>query len=373
MATYYHPGIADHLAAQGLDVEVVPGWETRGVRNLSTGARMPFNPRGALSHWTAGPRTGERPSLNVCLKGRPGIPGPLCNVFLGRESVVLVAAGRANHAGAGSIRGLTSASQLWGTEAEDSGRNEWTDFQRWAYPRINAAYSTYSDFDETWHFSHAEYATPRGRKVDINGYTMDDMRAQVRALLRGGPVAPAPAAGPSARPDVEVQLALAVLGLYDAGTDGKYLDGVNGGHQRAAVINYQRTRGLQVDGWWGPNTDKHFERNDMASIVKEIADEVLSRPLKAPTPGGIGEGESLATKVSKIRDRTEKTTRELGATAPIVREIAGRVGAPVDAEAVAKHLAPLVTAALIQDGHGASTDAIEAALRRVFADAGKED
>lgn len=32
---------------------------------------------------------------------------------------------------------------------------------------------------------HSEYALPRGRKVDINGYTMDSMRAQTQTVLRG--------------------------------------------------------------------------------------------------------------------------------------------------------------------------------------------
>jgi hypothetical protein len=37
------------------------------------------------------------------MQGRPGIPPPLCNILLARSGVAhLVAAGRANHAGAGS-------------------------------------------------------------------------------------------------------------------------------------------------------------------------------------------------------------------------------------------------------------------------------
>ncbi|MEE6295212.1 peptidoglycan-binding domain-containing protein [Georgenia wangjunii] len=278
MSTYYHPGILDHLLDWGLDVEVVAGWETRGVRNLATGARMPFNPRGALSHWTAGPKTGERPSLRICLNGRPGIPGPLCNVFLGRSSVVLVAAGRANHAGAGSIAGLTSASQLWGTEAEDDGSNGWTDFQRWAYPRINAAFSTYSGFDESMHFSHAEYATPRGRKVDINGYTMGAMRDQIGTLLRSGPKTPAVALKAPVRDVSEVQVALAVLGYYDAGPALEYIDNDPGPAFRAAVIAYQGDRpdALSADGWWGPATDDHFKEHDMTKIVNEFVSGLLN-------------------------------------------------------------------------------------------------
>lgn len=91
------------------------------------------------------------------------------------------------------------------------------------------------------------------------------------ALLGG---AAAPASGPSARPDVEIQLALAVLDLYDAGPSLEYLDGDNGAHQRAAVQTYQRARGLLPDGWWGTNTDTYFREHDMSTVKDELATAV---------------------------------------------------------------------------------------------------
>lgn len=169
------------LVARGLDVEYVPGWSTRGSTD--------FAPFGALAHWTAGPRTGDRPSLNICVNGRPGLPGPLCNVFLPRgltpatRKVILVAAGRANHAGRGDFQGADGNSDVFGTEAEWSGRpGELTDFQLWAYPRINAAFM---DLGARWVAGHDEFAVPRGRKVDV-GHYINTLRAETYTLVRGG-------------------------------------------------------------------------------------------------------------------------------------------------------------------------------------------
>lgn len=179
-------GLPDALRARGLTVELVPGWETRSAGS--------FNPKGAVCHWTAGPaKTKGRPSLRVCIDGRPGIPGPLCNVFLDRNGVaVVVAAGRANHAGNGDWKGLVGNSAVFGTEAECAGPDDWTDAQRQAYPRVNAAYCDLGGFDESMVCGHAEWADVRpqkdgmrSRKSDINGWPMDAMRAQVRAVLTG--------------------------------------------------------------------------------------------------------------------------------------------------------------------------------------------
>jgi hypothetical protein len=171
------------LAARGLTVELVPGWETRGS--------SAFSPGGAVCHWTAGPKkSATRPSLNIVVNGRAGLPGPLCNVYLDRNGVaVVVAAGRANHAGVGSWRGLTGNSAVFGTEAEAAGPEDWTDAQRIAYPRVNAAYADIGGFGADMVCGHSEWATPTGRKSDVNGYTMADMRTAVAQILAGNPAA----------------------------------------------------------------------------------------------------------------------------------------------------------------------------------------
>lgn len=173
-------GLPDALRRRGLTVETVAGWETRSAGS--------FNPKGAVCHWTAGPANATgRPSLNVVVNGRPGLSGPLCNVYLDRAGIaVVVSANRANHAGVGNWKSLTGNSAVFGTEAEGASSGDFTAAQRWAYPRVNAAYSDLGGFGADMVCGHSEWATPAGRKTDINGYTMTEMRAQVAALRAGG-------------------------------------------------------------------------------------------------------------------------------------------------------------------------------------------
>jgi len=93
---------ASVLKAAGLPVREVAGWQRRG-RPPSTDPSDPAYPAatkfaGIGLHHTAGHN-----DLNVVLNGRPGIPGPLANLYVARDGKVhVVAAGRANHFGAGA-------------------------------------------------------------------------------------------------------------------------------------------------------------------------------------------------------------------------------------------------------------------------------
>lgn len=172
----------------GLDVHTVSGWSTRGSSS--------FAPTISLSHWIAGPRgvaEGRRPMLNLVTVGRSGLPGPLCNDYMGRSGeCVLVAAGRANHAGRGSWKGVTGNTGSMGTEAEAADNRDWTAKQKTTWPLFHI-YKLFAMWEKgliSWNqitadraCSHAEFALPRGRKVDINGYEMPAMRRQVDALL----------------------------------------------------------------------------------------------------------------------------------------------------------------------------------------------
>jgi hypothetical protein len=173
----YQAGLPAALRRFGLQVETVAGWETRGSSSLT--------PVGALSHWTAGPRgSTNRPSLNICINGRAGLPGPLANVYLDRKGIaVVLAAGVANHGGVGNWRGHSGNSKFFGTEAECGGDGDWSAAQRDAYPRVNAAYCWLGKFGPEMCAGHHEYATPAGRKIDIRDWPMSAMRAQVAALL----------------------------------------------------------------------------------------------------------------------------------------------------------------------------------------------
>src|SRR5687768_1935667 len=90
--------MADVLRDAGLRVEEVDGWRSRGgtMRDV----------RGVLLHHTAGPPSGNFPSLNTLLRGT-STPPPLANLGLARDGTwYTVAAGLANHAGEGAWPGI---------------------------------------------------------------------------------------------------------------------------------------------------------------------------------------------------------------------------------------------------------------------------
>lgn len=152
-------------------VDTVPGWETRGSSS--------FAPAGVVCHWTAGPRgTTKRASLAVVTNGRPGLSGPLCNVYLDREGIpVIVAAGRANHAGPGTWKGLVGNSAVYGIEAESAGDDDWTDAQKIAYPRLVRAMLDGLGRSADYACGHNEWAPTR--KIDIRDWPMSYMRSQI--------------------------------------------------------------------------------------------------------------------------------------------------------------------------------------------------
>ena len=77
----------------GVKYKKVSGWSSRGHGAMGT-------IQSVICHHTAGPASGDHPSLNVVTHGRPGLSGPLAQLFLSRDGTVyLVAAGRAYHAG----------------------------------------------------------------------------------------------------------------------------------------------------------------------------------------------------------------------------------------------------------------------------------
>lgn len=83
------------LTAAGVTVKAGDGWEKKG--------RAGFHPEGIMVHHTAGPKTGDGPSLPVCVQGRPDLPGPLCHIFLSRSGTAhVLAANITNHAGKGA-------------------------------------------------------------------------------------------------------------------------------------------------------------------------------------------------------------------------------------------------------------------------------
>lgn len=208
----FETGIPGALQRYGLDVDVVSGWQSYGSSS--------FNPGGVVGHHTAGPKTGDRPSLSVCVNGRPDLPGPLCNVFLPRglttaqQAPVVVAAGRANHAGEGGYHGLSGNSSVFGIEAEDDGVDGiWTQWQLWAYPRVVAGllWLAGREDEAEWYCSHRTWAPER--KIDPTGISDSWMRSQVNAVFN-----------PPASPP-EDEMPLPALMVASGQTQQYYCDG----------------------------------------------------------------------------------------------------------------------------------------------------
>lgn len=161
----------------------IDGWTTRGHGSFPVPG-----PSIVVGHHTgtATSAKGDYPTQNVVVNGRSDLPGPLCNVGLGRNgSVYVVAAGVAWHAGASAFAGLTDLnSKSVGIEAEASGSGtDWTPAQLVMYPRLVAELLRRLGQGADRYVSHRTCATPAGRKSDPTGIADDWMRIRVAALL----------------------------------------------------------------------------------------------------------------------------------------------------------------------------------------------
>jgi N-acetyl-anhydromuramyl-L-alanine amidase AmpD len=243
------------LLDAGLKVAEQPGWQTRGRGDVGT-------IRGVICHHTAGARAGNMPSLGVVTNGRSDLPGPLSQLCLGRDGTFfVVAAGRANHAGAGNWQGVaTGNSSFIGIEAENTGKTEGPNAEPWpavqldAYRRGVAAILRKIKANAIMCAGHKEYALPVGRKPDPT-FDMDDFRRQVASLMAGtAPLAGMiPAMDAENRPTLrrgaagdlvellQKKLGVAVTDRFDASTE-------------AALRAFQREHGLIPDGIVGPRT-----------------------------------------------------------------------------------------------------------------------
>lgn len=255
-------GIADRLRRYGLIVVEVANWQTRGSST--------FHPRGSVDHHTAGSLNGNSPSLGICINGRPGLAGPLCNVFIARNNVCyVVAAGRANHAGSGSWRGIAGNSNMYGVEHENTGvgNESWREDQRDTAARVHAALLDWRK-DSNMVCEHKEWTS---RKIDKWDQSGSDMRARVLTLwsIHAPGSAPAPQPAKPSKPSgpatlkmgsvgAEVKILQEILigaGLLPAGDN----DGIFGPRTEYALKIWQGKIGFtgkDVDGIYGPATRK---------------------------------------------------------------------------------------------------------------------
>lgn len=245
------------LLEAGLKVALTDGWETRGRGEMGV-------IRGILCHHTAGPRRGNMPSLGLLINGRQDLPGPLAQLGLGRDGTFyVIAAGRANHAGPGSWRGIeTGNASFIGIEAENTGDENdqpWPEAQMSAFRRGVAALLGHQVLPPEACAGHKEYALPRGRKIDPN-FDMVGFRAGVAGILSGSIPAPPPI------PAIEVQTSgRPPRQTLRRGASGplvstlRSLLGVQGDDRFDAVVEarvrqFQRRHQLLPDGIVGPLT-----------------------------------------------------------------------------------------------------------------------
>lgn len=169
----YQTEMASALRDYGLSVVEVEGWRRRGSEH--------FRPVASMDHHTAGARIGNLPSLRILINGRTGLPGPLCNCAQARDNrIFVIAAGRANHAGRGSYRGLSGNSKFFGLEREHVGTasEAWRADSHETAARVHAALlDVAGQADSSMCVRHATYAPDR--KVDTFGVSDAELHALI--------------------------------------------------------------------------------------------------------------------------------------------------------------------------------------------------
>lgn len=178
--------LAEDCLSAGLKVVQVAGWQGRGEE-------FPSIPNTVLCHHTATPKAakGDLPTQKILVSGRPDLSGPLCQVALGRNGTVyIVASGKANHAGKGAWRGITSSAQTIGVEAEHDGVSPWPAKQYDAYVQLVAVLLRGLGQKADRCCGHREWALPAGRKTDPT-FDMDRFRLEVARKLVVHPKPPA--------------------------------------------------------------------------------------------------------------------------------------------------------------------------------------
>ena len=245
---------------------------------------------GELSHHIVSRRShGLTRFYQLCRDGREGVPGPLCNGYMGWDMVYrIITMGIANHSGKGgplTLAGRTIPKDngryyLWGTEFEGGMiAEEWTPEFHDAMARVNAGILDWQGRPTDAHGEHLTWAP--GRKNDRLGYTATEGRRRIE-YVRGkgsGSIAPPPPPTTIAPPPAVVArpvfAALLVDGSWGAlttralqwqlRTDGHYgglMDGDFGPMTKRALQSWLKGSGFYtglVDGDFGPMTRRALQ------------------------------------------------------------------------------------------------------------------
>lgn len=168
--------LADVLRGAGLEVVETAGWQTRGVipgKPQTAAQRLGEFERilGHMAHHTASPTVqGLAVNLHVVTNGNGIAAGPIANVLLWRDGTYyVIASGRCNHAGAGSLPWVPGSGNdyLMSTEAVNNGVGEpWSADMMAAYEIGTAAILRQAGLGAERATTHAEWTT---RKIDPAG------------------------------------------------------------------------------------------------------------------------------------------------------------------------------------------------------------
>ncbi|MDP9144499.1 MAG: N-acetylmuramoyl-L-alanine amidase [Actinomycetota bacterium] len=177
--------LADTLRDGGLTVLEHPGWKARGKDGMRPRVVIAHH---TATHWT----TPDSVVTNLLVNGRADLPGPLCHLGLNRHGhYIVIASGKANHAGAGSWMDANESVETIGIEAYNYGnsvafpsREPWPQIQLDAYDRGVAALLSHIGRDYRHMCGHREWALPSGRKPDPSGIDLGRMRLRVADLLQ---------------------------------------------------------------------------------------------------------------------------------------------------------------------------------------------
>jgi hypothetical protein len=186
MAYIWQRWMADEFRAAGLKVIEVDGWESRG-RPASTGS---YDPRHGVTNHHTGVRSSASspgPTLKTLVAGRSDLPGPLAPWSVRYDGVVVViAAGRCNHAGRvgkagvpGVAIGADGNAVFMGDEVDTNGTQDMPPEQIHAIAVTNAVYLKHFDRDIDRVHRHADISGTG--KWDLGSRTTPQLRADARA------------------------------------------------------------------------------------------------------------------------------------------------------------------------------------------------
>lgn len=308
--------LADALRGAGLTVHEVSGWRTRGRPTYRGGAYagpdMDMRPAGVLCHATAGSRTSTSAGeINVLLHGSASAPPPIAQLFLGRDGHwTVIAAGVCNHAGSGGLWNVSGNSRVIGVEAANDNRGEaWPAVQLDSYARGVAALLRRLGLGADRAGAHREWNP--GGKTDPVGIDMTVFRARVAALI-------ADPKEDDVTPQELLKTSLPVPGY----------EWLSVGNALAELYARSAPRGQL--------TATLVELRELRAIVGELA---------------ITAGVDPDVLTERVRDAVAAAV-----TPGMVENIAEQVAARLE-----------------QTEQGADRDAVVAAVREVFADAGQPD